>query len=58
MNMPGSEYKRLMQLISNWIGTKEELQALYDKIACSYDDGPEMLRRLNQYQNKWHMDLH
>ena len=58
MDLPGSEYNRLMRSISQWTGTKEELQALYDQIARSYDDGAEMLRRLDAYQSKWRMNLH
>lgn len=58
MNMPDSEYNSLMQLISAWRGTKEELQQLYDKLMWSYDDGSEMIRRLDKYQNKWSMNLH
>ena len=56
--MPNSEYNSLKQLISNWNGTKEELQMVYDKVAWTYDDGPEMLRRLDAYQSKWSMNLH
>lgn len=58
MKMPDSEYNSLKQLISNWNGTKEELQMVYDKVAWTYDDGPEMLRRLDAYQSKWSMNLH
>lgn len=58
MKMPDSEYNSLKQLISNWNGTKEELQMIYDKIAWTYDDGPEMLRRLDKCQSRWSMNLH
>lgn len=58
MKMPDSEYNSLKQLISNWNGTKEELQMIYDRIAWTYDDGPEMLRRLDKCQSKWSMNLH
>lgn len=58
MKMPGSEYNSLKQFISNWNGTKEELQMVYDRVARTYDDGPEMLRRLDKYQSKWNMNLH
>lgn len=58
MNMPDTEYNSLMQLISAWRGTKEELQQLYDKLMWSYDDGSKMIRRLDKYQNKWSMNLH
>ena len=58
MKMPDSEYNSLKRLISDWKGTKEELQMIYDKVAWTYDDGPEMLRRLDKNQSKWSMDLH
>lgn len=58
MKMPDSEYNSLKQLISNWNGTKEELQVIYDRIAWTYDDGPEMLRRLDKCQSRWSMNLH
>lgn len=58
MKMPDSEYNSLKQLISNWNGTKEELQMIYDRIAWTYDDGPEMLRRLGKCQSRWSMNLH
>lgn len=58
MKMPDSEYNSLKQLISNWNGTKEELQIIYDRIAWTYDDGPEMLRRLDKCQSRWSMNLH
>ena len=58
MKMPDSEYNSLKQLISDWSGTKEELQMIYDKVAWTYDDGSEMLRRLDKYQSKWSMNLH
>ena len=58
MKMPDSEYNVLIKVISNWQGTKEDLQAVYDKIAWTYEDGPEMLRRLDKYQRKWGRNLH
>ena len=58
MKMPDSEYNSLKQLISNWNGTKEELQMIYDRSAWTYDDGPEMLRRLDKCQSRWSMNLH
>ena len=58
MKMPDSEYNSLKQLISNWNGTKEELQMIYHRIARTYDDGPEMLRRLDKCQSRWSMNLH
>ena len=58
MKMPDSEYNSLKRLISDWKGTKEEHQMICDKVAWIYDDGPEMLRRLDKNQSKWSMDLH
>lgn len=58
MNMPSSEYNRLIDVVRNWSGTKEGLQKLYDEIYYSYDDGRDMIRRLDSYQSKWTMDLH
>ncbi len=58
MNMPSDEYNRMLDLVRNWNGTKEALQKIYDEIYYSYDDGREMIRRLDSYQSKWTMDLH
>ena len=58
MKMPDREYEVLKQVVSNWRGTKEDLQAVYDKIAWTYEDGPEKLRSLDKLQIKWRMDLH
>jgi len=45
-------------MIRSWSGSKEALQRLYDEIYYKYDDGREMIRRLDQYQSKWTMNLH
>ena len=58
MNMPSNEYNRLIDVVRNWSGTKEGLQKLYDEIYYSYDDGRDMIRRLDSYQSRWTMDLH
>lgn len=58
MKMTDSEYNSFLKIISNWTGTKEELQALYDRIAATYDDASELLRRLDQNQYKWRMNTH
>ncbi len=58
MKMPSNEYNSLIRLISEWSGTKEELQRIYDNIAFKYDDGPEMLYWLDKHQRKWTMYLH
>lgn len=58
MKMPDNEYNSMMRLIKEWTGTKEQLQKMYDEIYYKYDDGAEMLRRLDKYQSKWTMNLH
>lgn len=58
MRMPDREYNEVLRRIKDWRGTKEELQALYDRIYDSYDDGKEMLYRLDKYQSKWTMNLY
>jgi len=58
MNMPSAKYNELIKVISNWSGDKDALQKLYDEIYYNYDDGSEMLRRLDVYQSKWTMNLH
>ncbi len=58
MNMPSDEYNKMIKVISNWSGDKDGLQRLYNDIYYKYEDGGEMLRRLDVYQRKWTMDLH
>ncbi len=58
MNMPSDEYNKMIKVISNWSGDKDGLQRLYNDIYYKYEDGREMLRRLDVYQRKWTMDLH
>ena len=58
MRMPDAEYNRVMRMIKDWNLSKEALQKLYDEIYYSYDDGSDMLRRLDTYQSKWTMNLH
>lgn len=58
MRMPDREYNDTMRMIKDWRGTKEELQAVYDRIYANYDDAKEMLYRLDKYQSKWTMNLH
>lgn len=58
MNMPSSEYNELIRRIRDWNGSKEGLQRLYDDIYYKYDDGKEIIRRLDSYQSKWTMNLH
>lgn len=56
--MPDREYEVLKKVVADWRGTKEDLQEVYDKIAWTYEDGPEKLRSLDKLQSKWRMDLH
>jgi len=58
MNMPNDEYYKMREIISEWRGTQESLQKLYDEIYYKYDDGAEMLRRLDSYQRQYSMNLH
>ena len=58
MKMPDREHEVLKKVVYDWKGTKEDLQAVYDKIAWTYEDGPDILRRLDKLQSKWRMDLH
>lgn len=58
MKMPDKEYNSLKELISNWDGTKDALQRIYDRVALTYDDGSEVLHWLDRYQTKWCMNLH
>ena len=59
MRMPDSEYNTIMREIKDgrW-NNKEALQRLYDEIYYKYDDGAEMIKRLDSYQSKWTMNLH
>lgn len=58
MRMPDSEYNRVYKVVRDWSGSKEGLQKLYDEIYYEYDDGADMLYRIDKYQTKWTMNLH
>ena len=58
MNMPSSKYNEFYKIVRDWEGSKEGLQRLYDEVYYEYDDGREMLRRVDPYQSKYRMDLH
>lgn len=58
MRMPDREYNETMHKIKDWRGTKEQLQALYDRIYENYEDAREVLYRLDKYQSKWTMNLY
>lgn len=59
MKMPASEYNDFYKIVRDWSGSKEALQRLYDEVYYKYDDGAEILRRVDSmYQRRWTMDLH
>ena len=60
MNMPASEYNSIYRQIDDGIFSKEELQRLYDRIVATYDDGREIVRRLDSMHNRKYtgMNLH
>jgi len=58
MRMPDAEYNRLYKVVRDWTGSKEGLQKLYDEIYYEYDDGADMLYRIDKYQTKWTMNTH
>ncbi len=59
MNMPAREYNEFYRIVRDWNGSKEGLQKLYDEVYYKYDDGAEILRRVDSlYQRKWTMNLH
>lgn len=59
MNMPAREYNEFYRVVRNWSGSKEGLQKLYDDVYYKYDDGAEILRRVDSmYQRRWTMNLH
>ena len=58
MKMPDSVYNEYLNMIRDYNGTKEYLQSIYDSIYAKYDDGSDMLYRLDKYQSKWVMNLH
>ena len=60
MNMPSSEYNSVSKQIENGYYSKDGLQNLYDMIVAKYDDGREIVRRLDSLHNRKYsgMDLH
>lgn len=59
MKMPASKYNDFYKVVRDWSGSKEALQKLYDEVYYKYDDGAEILRRVDSmYQRRWTMDLH
>lgn len=57
--MPTRDYENYRDLISNWPGSQSALQNVYDEIYRKYDDGAEMLYRLDKYNRRFsRMDLH
>lgn len=59
MNMPASEYNDFYKIVRDWSGSQDALQRLYDEVYYKYDDGAEILRRVDSmYQRRWTMNLH
>ncbi len=60
MNMPASEYNKIYRQIEDGYFSREELQRLYDMIVAKYDDGCEIVRRLDSLHNHKYsgMNLH
>lgn len=52
MNMPSSEYNDFYRVVADWSGSKEALQRLYDEIARKYDDGHEILERVESLHQR------
>ena len=59
MKMPASEYNDFYKIVRDWSGSQDALQRLYDEVFYKYDDGAEILRRVDSmYQRRWTMNLH
>ena len=60
MNMPSDEYNKAAKQMDDGYFSKEGLQNLYDSIVARYDDGREIVRRLDSMHNRRYsgMDLH
>ena len=60
MNMPASEYNTVYRQIEDGYFSNEGLQRLYDMIVAKYDDGREIVRRLDSLHNHKYsgMNLH
>ena len=60
MNMPASEYNKIYRQIEDGLFSRDALQRLYDMIVATYDDGREIVRRLDSMHNHKYsgMDLH
>ncbi len=54
MKMPASEYNTFYRVVRDWSGTKEDLQRLYDEVFRAYEDGHEILERVeSMYQHRF-----
>lgn len=52
MNMPSDEYNKISREVADWSGSKDALQRLYDEIYYKYDDGHEILERLESLHQR------
>jgi hypothetical protein len=60
MKMPDSEYNEICRKVDAGFYSRDALQALYDRIVSAYDDGREIVRRIDSLHNRKYsgMDLH
>jgi len=57
MNMPSSEYNEFRRIALDWRDSREALQRLHDEIARKYDDGSELLRRVDSLHQTRFSDM-
>ena len=57
MKMPDSEYNDFYRIVRDWSGDKESLQRLYDEIYYKYDDGAEILKRVESMWQRRFTDM-
>ena len=55
--MPDSEYNDFYRIVRDWSGDKESLQRLYDEIYYKYDDGAEILKRVESMWQRRFTDM-
>ena len=60
MKMPDSEYNEICRKVDAGFCSRDVLQALCDRIVSAYDDGREIVRRIDSLHNRKYsgMDLH
>ena len=57
MRMTASEYNDFYRVVRDWSGSKVDLQRLYDKVAEKYDDGHEILERVESLHQHRFCDM-